>query len=425
MMRKRPLSVFIGDDFTGASDTLATWARSGAQVRLYLDAETASQAGDSFEVIGIATELRGLTEGRIRSRLPEIATTVAGLNPEFVHYKVCSTFDSSPDTGSIGAAVDVLEQTIQPCLTLVIGGQPSLGRYCLFGNLFARASDKKVYRIDRHPVMRCHPITPMAEADLSVHLAAQGLEGLQSISVSELAYGARELVKKLHTSIGEGSKRFLIDASSADDIRIIGEALGSISKAEPVLLVGASSVAEAIAYGSKKYISRPSGIPIRERKGPCLMIAGSRSSVTEYQVSSASSFEKLELSPATLQRPSSFNAAIRWACYNLKQGRNVLVHTLPGADYHERATDLTERLVNYAEAVLSNTKIGKLGVAGGDTSSAICQRLGFLSLDYAFDIDPGVSICIGQHSDLGLDGLKLMLKGGQMGSSGLFDRFTT
>ncbi|MFP5512923.1 MAG: nucleotide-binding domain containing protein [Alphaproteobacteria bacterium] len=32
--------------------------------------------------------------------------------------------------------------------------------------------------IDRHPTMSVHPVTPMAEADLRRHLAAQGLDGV-------------------------------------------------------------------------------------------------------------------------------------------------------------------------------------------------------------------------------------------------------
>ena len=54
----------------------------------------------------------------------------------------------------------------------LVVGAPSLKRYTVFGNLFA-AVDGVVYRIDRHPTMKCHPVTPMSEADLRLHLKAQ------------------------------------------------------------------------------------------------------------------------------------------------------------------------------------------------------------------------------------------------------------
>ncbi|MCY0096870.1 four-carbon acid sugar kinase family protein [Hoeflea ulvae] len=259
----RPLSVFIGDDFTGASDTLATWARAGVPARLFLDAAEAAAADKNLEVIGIATELRGLSAERIRARASDVAEWVRSLEPRFVHYKVCSTFDSGPETGSIGAAVRAFEQVLDPGLTLVLGGQPSLGRYCLFGTLFARAADGEVYRIDRHPVMRRHPVTPMTEADLAVHLAAQGLDTLQSIPFTELSGQSGPLADLLKPGRGRGPARFLLDAASAEDICLVGAALGAIAGERPVLLVGASSVAEALLACRKSgsMPMKPASIP--------------------------------------------------------------------------------------------------------------------------------------------------------------------
>ena len=59
----------------------------------------------------------------------------------------------------------------QAVVPLVVGA-PQLKRYTFAGHLFA-AYQGEVYRIDRHPVMSRHPVTPMAEADLRLHLAQQ------------------------------------------------------------------------------------------------------------------------------------------------------------------------------------------------------------------------------------------------------------
>lgn len=45
-------------------------------------------------------------------------------------------------------------------------------RYQAFGSLFAGTFDG-VHRLDWHPVMSCHPVTPMDEADPLRHLARQ------------------------------------------------------------------------------------------------------------------------------------------------------------------------------------------------------------------------------------------------------------
>ena len=88
------------------------------------------------------------------------------------HYKVCSTFDSSPHVGNIGRAAEIGKRVFGATFVPILVGAPPLKRYTCFGNLFA-AVDGVVYRIDRHPTMKCHPVTPMREADLRVHLKQQ------------------------------------------------------------------------------------------------------------------------------------------------------------------------------------------------------------------------------------------------------------
>ena len=119
---------------------------------------------------------------RWRRRLRPSNSTPAGRffaaqGVEILHYKCCSTFDSAPHVGNIGAAVRALQRHFPNPLVPIVGGQPNLGRYCLFGTLFAAAgAGGDVYRIDRHPTMSVHPVTPMGEADLRKHFAKQGLE---------------------------------------------------------------------------------------------------------------------------------------------------------------------------------------------------------------------------------------------------------
>jgi len=85
---------------------------------------------------------------------------------------VCSTFDSSPGVGSIGKAAEIGREVFGGRFVPVVAGVPYLRRYTLFGHHFAASGDR-VYRLDRHPTMSQHPVTPMAEADLLRHLAWQ------------------------------------------------------------------------------------------------------------------------------------------------------------------------------------------------------------------------------------------------------------
>lgn len=54
---------------------------------------------------------------------------LASLRAPIVHYKVCSTFDSSPEIGSIGRVIKIAKSIFGDTVPIV-GGTPSLQRYC-------------------------------------------------------------------------------------------------------------------------------------------------------------------------------------------------------------------------------------------------------------------------------------------------------
>jgi uncharacterized protein YgbK (DUF1537 family) len=56
-----------------------------------------------------------------------------------LHYKCCSTFDSAPHIGSIGIAVEALRGPRARQSGADRRRQPNLGRYCVFGELYAVA----------------------------------------------------------------------------------------------------------------------------------------------------------------------------------------------------------------------------------------------------------------------------------------------
>ncbi|MCV0395966.1 MAG: four-carbon acid sugar kinase family protein [Rhizobiaceae bacterium] len=401
--------VFIGDDFTGASDTLATLAERGANVQLFLDAPEAGET-DGLDAVGIATDLRTRSPEEIDARLRALVPSVRRLAPRFVHYKICSTFDSAPHVGSIGAAVLTLEEGLAPCRTILLGGQPSLGRYCLFANLFARAPDGRTYRIDRHPIMRAHPVTPMGEADLRVHLAMQGLHGLVSVNREELRSGPNALQPR--------GNRILVDAVEQPDVDRFGELLRGITQDAPVLVVGASGVAEALVLGGPSLMQPAANADWRT--GPVLAIAGSRSSATAAQVFAAASYERLPVEPGDLTQPAQLvDRSVR----HLAAGRNVLVHLQPSKDYGCSPAALSRFLADLTHAVFHRHRPARLLVAGGDTSSAVVERLRFRSLSFVQRMGSGVAVCRGHAPDGSVDGTTLLLKGGQVGDVNLFDRY--
>jgi uncharacterized protein YgbK (DUF1537 family) len=59
-------------------------------------------------------------------------------------------------------------------------------------------------------------------------------------------------------------------------------------------------------------------------------------------------------------------------------------------------------------------------VAGGDTSTHAVKQLGMDALTFAAPLSPGAPLCICHAPGSPLDGLELVLKGGQVGAETFF-----
>jgi uncharacterized protein YgbK (DUF1537 family) len=71
---------------------------------------------------------------------------------------------------------------------------------------------------------------------------------------------------------------------------------------------------------------------------------------------------------------------------------------------------------------LAAAPVLRLGIAGGDTSSLGVRALDGWGLSYAGLIAPGAPLCRLHSESRALDGMEVMLKGGQMGGEDLFER---
>jgi len=70
---------------------------------------------------------------------------------------------------------------------------------------------------------------------------------------------------------------------------------------------------------------------------------------------------------------------------------------------------------------MSKASVARLVVAGGDTSSHAVSALDVWGLSYRGPMAPGAPLCRFHSDDARLDGLEVILKGGQMGSPSFFE----
>jgi hypothetical protein len=121
------------------------------------------------------------------------------------------------------------------------------GRYCLFGNLFAGGRQRRRgHRIDRHPTMSRHPVTPMHEADLRPHLAAQGLaRRALGIAYTATSQDGEALDSQLQHAAWPQARRRAVRRGRRRPPRAIGVVLWATRATQNLLAVGPSSVVEA------------------------------------------------------------------------------------------------------------------------------------------------------------------------------------
>ncbi|GGH20537.1 hypothetical protein GCM10007036_24170 [Alsobacter metallidurans] len=426
-----PRLVWYGDDFTGATDTLATLAGFGLRALLFLDVPSPERlaAAGPLDAIGVAGAARAMGPDEMATELAPVGAFFARSGARVLHYKCCSTFDSAPHVGSIGAALRALRPHAPNPLVSILGGQPSLGRYCVFGNLFARSgADGPAHRIDRHPTMARHPVTPMGEADLARHLAAQGLERMGRIEYPAYAAGVEALGRGLNAAAAGHPDGMLLDVSCPHDLAIIGPALWAAAEGAPLLAVGASSVAQALAaaWGAQAVGATPLG----PAAGPVFVLAGSLSPVTRRQVEAARNYEKVCVDAGSLVGSDAYrDRVLAQVAALLGAGRNVLAVSAPQEGGTQSVTleptAVAASSARFVADLIARAPVRRLGVAGGDTSSQAVKALRPWALQHIATMPPGVAVCRARFDEPTLDGLELMLKGGQMGAETLFDDFVS
>ena len=235
----RLLVAYYGDDFTGSTDVMEALATAGVRTVLFLKPPTPKElaAFPGLRAFGVAGASRTMSPREMDRSLPTIFRALHRSGAAIVHYKVCSTFDSSPEVGSIGHVIDLGQRIFHsPTVPLVVGA-PVLGRYCVFGNLFARSGlDTEPYRLDRHPTMVRHPVTPMQESDLRVHLGKQTRRSVELFDVLKLESADPELA--FQKALAKPPGILLFDTLREEHLPLIGEMIWKQAQARAPLFCG-------------------------------------------------------------------------------------------------------------------------------------------------------------------------------------------
>ena len=429
---------FYGDDFSGSTDVMEVLATNGLQTVLFLDIpeERQLERFPNCRAIGIAGCSRSQSPAWMDAHLPQIFRALQAFQPSLCHYKVCSTFDSSPRVGSIGRALDIGQEVFGSAYVPLLVGAPALRRYCVFGNLFATVNGE-TYRLDRHPTMSRHPVTPMAESDLRLHLAAQTSKRIGLLDI--MALRSEETSETLQRLVSQGSEVILFDILDEASLLEAGRLLwSSVSQGSP-FLVGSSGVEYALAswWRSSGLLPPPVEFPCAGKTDPIVVVSGSGSPVTESQIrwGMARGFGSVAIDVLPLLEEQSTSAelgrVLGLALAELEAGRSVILHTalgpsdarLLGMD-HPGKRELQERIGLFLGQLLKETllrsTVRRAVICGGDTSARAGSQLGIFAVTTLKPLAPGSPLCLTWSDNPKFDGLEIVFKGGQVGGEDFF-----
>jgi uncharacterized protein YgbK (DUF1537 family) len=451
---KKLLLTFYGDDFTGSTDALEFLSRAGVRTILFLDAPTPEKIKrfGELDAIGIAGMTRALVPEEMSKTLSRAFSVLGDLNPRHVHYKVCSTFDSSPEIGNIGTAIEVGARIFQNEFTPVLVAMPNLGRYSAFANLYARmgiGSQGAIYRLDRHPSMRVHPITPALESDLRLHLSKQTSLPIGLIDLVDIVKSTSEIVAKLNAEIAKGKVIVFFDAMYESQMISIGEVLDQkAGESTPLFSVGSSGIEKALGdFWTKQGVFNPRNQweQLSECK-PMLVLSGSVSPITASQIEWAikNGFEEIEVSAQLMENEdleffvSEYHKRI---ISGLQRGKSMIVHTAKGPKdsrisqiksildkkgWNEQmmriqiAKIFGRVLGQSARRALVQFPVKRLVIAGGDTSSFVARELGIEAVEMIAPLFSGAPLCRAFAPGSPVDAIEVNLKGGQVGDESYF-----
>ena len=415
---------FYGDTFTGSTDALEALASNGVASVLFLEMPDAARLKEfrHVDALGVAGESRRRSPEWMSSHLPAIFKKLRAMKAPICQYKIGSTFDSGPRVGSIGRALEIGKEVFGAAFVPIVPAAPHLKRYVLFSNLFA-GGEEGIHRLDRHPAMSRHPVTPMGESDLRLHLGKQTSSTLKALDM--LALGSLDADAHLDALLEDKPAAVIFDGASREALRKTAELIWK-RRPEACFVVGSSGFTHGLAvyWRATGLVNMASDFSDPGPVDKLVVMASSSSGVTERQIrwALAHGFEGIHIDAAALSDGEGAAAAraalLKPALRHLKAGKSIVLHRAPGPAAHRE--ELGRQMGKLLRDLLMRSGVKRVVIVGGDTASHAARELGVYALTMLAPIAPGAPLCRAHSDDAGSRGLELAIKAGHIGPKDFF-----
>jgi uncharacterized protein YgbK (DUF1537 family) len=416
----------VADDITGSNDIGVMFTKSGCPSSVY----TLPGSGDLKDMeLRVGPWQVGIINTNSRLDCAEMAYRKVFNATRYLESKNCRRFfkkTCSVFRGNIGAEFDAMLDALGLEFGVVVLGFPKNGRTTIGGMHQVRGLplEQSEFRHD--------PIHPLLSSDLKEILSAQSRRKVGNIfhPVIELGSDAvRDAIDSLRTRCGY----VVMDVVDQHSLKIIAEAVQD----EPVLC-GSSALAEElpVVWGASPPFRRSTGLSKKEGCG-ILCVVGSLmpQSRRQAQLLSESGTPAFELDGKKLfddlQRENMKENLSKRITGVMASGQDALLHSSSdlalvdltkkrgrskGLSDTKIARLVSETLADISAQVLRETGQNRMVAAGGETSDAVCSRLGVKGLEIWEEIQPGLPSCLTIPGKRAAQTLLLVLKSGSFGN---------
>ncbi len=407
----------IADDFTGATDIAGMLVKGGMRTIQTIGVPAKGTIPDDVDAVVVALKTRSIPAGDAVAQSLDALKALQAAGCVRFFFKYCSTFDST-DAGNIGPVGDALLDALKAKQAIYCPAFPVNGRTIFFGHLFVG----DVLLSDSH--MKHHPLTPMTDASLVRVLARQTPHKVGLVALKQVQSGSAVLREALDKLSADGVRHVVVDAVADTDLGIIGEAIG-----DDTLVTGGSGVALGLpaAYRRRGLMAHRSGADaLPKTEGASAVLAGSCSAATLGQIKAFTGAHLALDTDAICRGEDVAGKALDWAKDKLGNGPILLsasdtpdsVKALQAKYGIEKSSQAIERTMAALARGLVEAGVGRLVVAGGETSGAVVSALDVTALRIGPEIDPGVP----WTASVGAKPLLLALKSGNFGAPDFFTK---
>jgi len=386
--------LILADDLTGANDTAIQFVKQGFSNLVIINTDSANaDLFGSYDVISVNCDSRRLKAGEAYSAVYKIAKGFEAAS--FVYKKVDSVLRGNPgqELAAVMDALDIPLGLAAPSFpanrSVIENGVLSNGTDATL--VFANGSGKKT----------------------------------KNIPLDKIREGADEVTAFINSCVG--TQVFIADAVTDDDLEIICKASASLAK--PHVLAGSAGLANQLAHK----LGKAGVVPFKKPAAlsPALIIAGTRQTETAAQIETlCKTFPAATLIRFDVAMASGGNAenaiarAFDAVSRSMKENPCSCVIAVDSmfsvavgayAEGDETSAVICEALGVLAEKLMDSFNFPMLLTTGGDTTMAVCCRLGVSAIEPLVEIGPGIPL--GRIAGGNYGGRFIVTKSGRFGNS--------